>query len=164
MEDASGEVLTIVMDRGHSMSCSPERNVKEGAVPTLDVGCASFGHAQSLPHVAKERRGRLRIIIRAFFHLKTMNMERMEHEFLNELGFRYVHTPVAVKAASATAATGKPMTLVHCCCEAGSLMSRPYTKYPMDFVDITKEDDFTTEKGYQKSIASIKGPEDTFFY
>ena len=47
LEDASGEVLTIVMDRDQSMSRRPDMNVKKGAVPTLDVGCVSFGHARS---------------------------------------------------------------------------------------------------------------------
>ena len=93
-----------------------------------------------------------------------MQMERMEHEFLNEIGFRYIHTPVPGRVALASTVSEEKRTLVHCCCEKGSLMSRPYVKFPMNFVDVTKEDDFTTEKGYQKAISSIKGPEDTFFY
>ena len=93
-----------------------------------------------------------------------MHMERMEHEFLNEIGFRYIHTPVPGRVAMASTVSEEKRTLVHCCCEKGSLMSRPYVKTPMNFVDITKEDDFTTEEGYQKAISSIKGPEDTFFY
>ena len=66
MEDASGEVLTIVLDRDQSMSQCPSADVKEGAVPTLDVGGASFGHARSLPHVMKDPRRRRRIVIRVF--------------------------------------------------------------------------------------------------
>ena len=66
LDDASGEALTIVMDRDQSMSRRPDMNVKKGAVPTLDVGGASFGHARSLPHVMKDPRRRRRIVIRVF--------------------------------------------------------------------------------------------------
>ena len=88
-------------------------------------------------------------------------MERMEHEFLNEIGFRYIHTPVPGRVALASTVSEEKRTLVHCCCEKGSLMSRPYVKTPMNFVDITKEDDFTTQQGLDKALEGIVGPEST---
>ena len=52
----------------------------------------------------------------------------------------------------------RPRTLVHCCCEEGNLLNRPYLKdSPVKYVDFTQSDDFTTEKGYHNTIAGIKG-------
>ena len=86
MEDASGEVLTIVLDRDQSMSQCPSADVKEGAVPTLDVGGASFGHARSLPHVMKDPRRRRRIVIRVFSTWKLCRWNEWNTSFSMKSG------------------------------------------------------------------------------
>ena len=35
------------------------------------------------------------------------------------------------------------VTFIHCCCERGSILSRPTEGKDMKIIDITKEDDFT---------------------
>ena len=82
--------------------------------------------------------------------------------------------PVAVEAAirhqtppaaMARAAKRGEATLVHCCCDEGSLLSRPRTEVgPTHCVDVTANDEFTPEVGFRKAKQAITGPTSTLFY
>ena len=57
-------------------------------------------------------------------------------------------------------------SLVHCCSEVGNLLSKPYSRGELhvNFVDITEQDDFTSERAVAHVISTIKGPGDMFFF
>ena len=108
----------------------------------------------------------------------TSELPRSDRVRLRGLGFRF-HVPRDPSAAGAMVPVASgigvqkgadpgsrhPRTLVHCCSEKGNLLSRPYLPGgAQKFVDITKEDDFTTDKGFMKTISHVQGPQDTLFF
>jgi len=56
--------------------------------------------------------------------------------------------------------------LVHCCAEDGNMLSKPILRSDrkVKFVNITKQDDFTTDAAVERVISSIRGPGDMFLY
>ena len=89
------------------------------------------------------------------YQANVLTLDGYTRDFLTSFGFRLGECPAA-------AVTNY---FIHCCCEKGSLLSRPYNPTgPSKFVDITKEEDFTTEKGFSLAIEHVHGPRDSFFY
>ena len=111
----------------------------------------------------KDWAGGVNFSFRLYHHRHTGKVDGFDQDELLRQGFKFAPPPAA--AARACAARNGRATLVHCCCDQGSLLSRPRVEGgPTNFVDITAADDFTSDAGFAKAKAAITGPESTFFY
>ena len=59
----------------------------------------------------------------------------------------------------------RPRNFIHCCCEKGALLSRPYRRDPqLTSIEVTQEQDFRSESTVKTIASKLSGPGDLFFY
>ena len=127
------------------------------------------GDGSRLTRKPGEPGDRKRALIKLYRSGHIDNVDGFDRDYLTENQFviPYVkHDVLAMPVPAGDCKSSAKYALIHCCCEKGSLLSRPLVRNDsaVRFIDVTKEDDFASGSTLNKVLANLRGPGDMFFY